>query len=190
MSLARATSINSRSVPARPSLRVVPASISTSARTGTKLVGILTIGALAIALLNLFLHILTSTAVYELAGIQQDKRELATTSQILAEEVDSLSSQQNLSNSAQSLGMIANANPVFLSIENQKVYGKPQAALNTDGRIARNLIPNSVLTQTSGNLNTSVASAGSAVSGDVANPKIDAVQVISNGGAIPASPTH
>lgn len=190
MTLARATSLNTRSVQARPTLRLVPAAGAASARTSTKLVGILTIGALGIALLNLFLHILTSTAVYELAGIQQDKRELATTSQILAEEVDSLSSQQNLSNSAQSLGMIANANPVFLSIENQKVYGKPQAALNTDGRVARNLIPNSVLTQTSGNLNTSVASSGSAVSSDVANPKVDAVQVISNGGAIPASPTH
>ena len=190
MTLARAASVNSRNVQARASLRLVPASASSSARTGTKLVGILTIGALVIALLNLFLHILTSTAVYELAGIQQDKRELATTSQILAEEVDSLSSQQNLSNSAQSLGMIANANPVFLSIENQKVYGKPKAALNTDGRIARNLIPNSVLTQTSGNLKSSVASVGTTVTADVANPKVDAIQVISNGGAIPASPTH
>jgi hypothetical protein len=190
MTLARATSANTRSLQARPALRLVPVAGAASARTGTKLVGILTIGALGIALLNLFLHILTSTAVYELAGIQQDKRELATTSQILAEEVDSLSSQQNLSNSAQSLGMIANANPVFLSIENQKVYGKPKAALNTDGRIARNLIPNSVLTQTSGNLRTVVASAGAAVSGDVANPKVDAIQVISNGGAIPASPTN
>jgi Na+-transporting NADH:ubiquinone oxidoreductase subunit NqrC len=190
MTLARAATVNSRNVQARASLRLVPASASSSARTGTKLVGILTIGALVIALLNLFLHILTSTAVYELAGIQQDKRELATTSQILAEEVDSLSSQQNLSNSAQSLGMIANANPVFLSIENQKVYGKPKAALNTDGRIARNLIPNSVLTQTSGNLKSSVASVGTTVTADVANPKVDAIQVISNGGAIPASPTH
>lgn len=190
MSLARATSINTRRVQSRPALRLVPTVAPSSSRAGTKMVGILIIGSLTIALLNLTLHILTSTAVYELAGIQKDKRELATTTQILAEEVDSLSSQQNLSNSAQSLGMIANANPVFLSVENQKVYGKPQAALNTEGRVARNLIPNSVMTQTSGNLEASVASVSAPVSGNVANPKIAVGQVISNGGAIPASPTN
>jgi hypothetical protein len=129
-----------------------------------------------------------------LANIQKESRELNTTSQIIADEVDSLSSQQNLSNSAQRLGMIANANPVFLSIGEQKVYGKPTAALNTDGRVARNLIANSVMTVVSTGLNTSVASADAAPAtasvGNVANQKSATVQVISNGGVIPASPTH
>ena len=35
--------------------------------------------------------------------------------------------------------MIAHSNPVFLSIGKQKVYGKPTAALNTDGRVGENL---------------------------------------------------
>ena len=90
--------------------------------------------------------------------------------------------------------MIANANPVFLSIGEQKVYGKPTAALNTDGRVARNLIANSVMTVVSTGLNTSVASADAAPAtasvGNVANQKSATVQVISNGGVIPASPTH
>jgi Na+-transporting NADH:ubiquinone oxidoreductase subunit NqrC len=174
----------------KPQLRAVSLASVRSARPGVALVGILTIGALSIAMLNLLLHILTSTAVYELADLQHQKRELTTTTQILAEEVDSLASQQNLSNSAQKLGMIANANPVFLSIGEQKVFGKPKAALNTDGRIAANLIPNSVMTQTSTNLTTTVASVEPAVSKDVANQKAASGQVISNGGAIPASPTH
>ncbi|MEN9955411.1 MAG: hypothetical protein RLY34_218 [Actinomycetota bacterium] len=190
MSAIRMTTPRRNLVAPKPHLRAVSLSGVRSARPGVALVGILTIGALSIAMLNLLLHILTSTAVYELADLQHQKRELTTTTQILAEEVDSLSSQQNLSNSAQKLGMIANANPVFLSIGEQKVFGKPKAALNTDGRIATNLIPNSVMTQTSTNLTATVASVEPAVSKDVANQKAASGQVISNGGAIPASPTH
>jgi Na+-transporting NADH:ubiquinone oxidoreductase subunit NqrC len=174
----------------KPQLRSVSLAGVRAARPGVALVGVLTIGALSIAMLNLLLHILTSTAVYELADLQHQKRELTTTTQILAEEVDSLASQQNLSNSAQQLGMIANANPVFLSIADQQVFGKPKAALNTDGRIAKNLIPNSVMTQTSTNLNATVASADVVATKDVANQKATSGQVISNSGAIPASPTH
>ena len=166
---------------------------SRATKVNTKLVSLLTFGALSIAFANLVLHILTSSSVYELASLQQQARELNTTSQIIADEVDSLSSQQNLSNSAQKLGMIANANPVFLSIAEQKVYGKPTAALNTDGRVAKNLIANSAMTAVSTGLSASVASADAAPdkpAANVANQKPAAVQVISNGGAIPASPTH
>jgi hypothetical protein len=183
--------------PSRPALRVAQAqlrSVSMSERRSAKpsmqVMVLISLSALAIAFANLVLHILTSTAVYELADLQQQKKELTTTTQIIAEEVDSLASQQNLSNSAQKLGMIANANPVFLSIEEQKVYGKPTAALNTDGRMARNLIANSVMIEVSTDLNASVASSDVAPATNVANPKSSTGQVISNGGVIPASPTH
>lgn len=190
MSAIQLTSPRRNLAPTRPQLRAVSQAPARASRPGMAIVGVLTVGALTIALLNLFLHILTSTAVYELADLQQQKRELTTTSQILAEEVDSLSSQQNLSNSAQKLGMIANANPVFLSIGEQKVLGKPQAALNTDGRVARNLIANSVMTQVSTNLTATTVAAEAPATANVANHKAAAGQVISNGGAIPASPTH
>lgn len=196
MSALRASNSGAAVAAKRPSLTLVSLADVRASRPGMAIVGTITVGALAIALLNLLLHIMTSSAVYQLSEIQQEKRELTTTTQILAEEVDSLSSQQNLSNSAQKLGMIANANPVFISLQDQKVYGKPKAALNTDGRIARNLIPNSVMTQTSTNLKTTVASI--AVSDfpatestkNVANQKPSAGEVISRGDAIPASPTN
>ena len=190
MSAIPVTSIRRNVAPARPQLRAVSLAGVRATRPGMAIVGTMLIGAITIAILNLLLHILTSTAVYELADLQQQKRELTTTTQILAEEVDSLSSQQNLSNSALKLGMISNANPVFLSISEQQVFGKPKAALNTDGRIARNLIPKSVMTEVSTNLNTTLASAATPVTKDVANQKATVGQVISNGGAIPASPTH
>lgn len=176
--------------PARPRLHAVQTPKSSrSSKPKLALVSVLLFGALAIAIANLFLNIMTSSAVYELADLQAKKRELTTTAQIIGQEVDSLSSQQNLSNSAQKLGMIANANPVFLSIDEQKVFGKPKAALNTDGRVAKNLIANSAMTQSSTNLNASVAQAVPAPK-NVANQKAAPAQVTSNGGAIPASPTH
>ena len=193
MSAIRLTTPNRQLAPARTQLRAVSVANAKSSKVNTKLVTLLTFGALSIAFANLVLHILTSSSVYELASLQQQARELNTTSQIIADEVDSLSSQQNLSNSAQKLGMIANANPVFLNIEEQKVYGKPTAALNTDGRVAKNLIANSAMSAVSTGLNASVASAetsaGKSVA-DVANQKPASLQVISNGGVIPASPTH
>ncbi|WP_138275245.1 hypothetical protein [Rhodoluna limnophila] len=161
-----------------------------NSRPGMVVVATITIGALAIALLNLLLHIMTSNAVYELAALQQERKELTTTTQILGEEVDSLSSQQNLSNSAQKLGMIANANPVFLRLSDQKVLGKPQEALNTAGRISKNLIANAALTEVSTNLTASVASAEAASATGVGAAKSSTKPVVSNGDAIPASPTH
>jgi cell division protein FtsL len=194
MSTVRLTSPSRQLAPAKAQLRSVSLANSRATKTNTKLVTLLTVGALSIAFANLVLHILTSSSVYELASLQHQARELNTTSQIIADEVDSLSSQQNLSNSAQKLGMIANANPVFLSIGEQKVYGKPTAALNTDGRVARNLIANSAMTAVSTGLNTTVAEAEPAApvkaATNVANQKATSVQVISNGGVIPASPTH
>jgi cell division protein FtsL len=101
-------------------------------------VATITVGAVAIAIFQLLLHIATSSSVYELAHLQGEKRELTTTTQILGQQVDSLASQQNLANAAEKLGMISNANPVFLRLADQKVFGKPKAALTADGRVSRN----------------------------------------------------
>ena len=84
---------------------------------------IIVMGFLAISMLHLLLTIMTSQSVYELSDLKREKRELDTTSQIIAEEVASLSSQQNLLNTAAKLGMVANSNPVFLKLEDQSVLG-------------------------------------------------------------------
>jgi hypothetical protein len=160
----------------------------------------------AIAIFQLLLHIGTSSSVYELAHLQSEKRELTTTTQILGQQVDSLASQQNLANAAQKLGMISNANPVFLRLADQKVFGKPKAALTADGRVSRNLVPNSAMIRTSvitaptetltaelaagTNAATPQAAGFVAVKPNVA-PVANAVSsVVSNSGGIPASPTH
>jgi hypothetical protein len=172
-------------------------------------VATITLGALSIALLNLLLQIASSSAVYELSSLQIQQRELATTTQILGQQVDSLASDQNLADAAQKLGMISNANPVFLRLADQTVLGKPTAALGTDGRVSSNLVANSALVATS-NLTdantattpTAAANSSSAtgsipqaaglvpVKSNVVTSGSTVVSVVSSNGGIPASPTH
>lgn len=107
---------------------------------------IVVLGLVGIQLLSLFIGAFISQGAYELAQLKQERRELATTSDILAAQVDSLSSMQNLSNAAHGLGMVVNTNPVFLRLEDQKVIGKPKAAYAVDGHVSSNMVPNAMLT--------------------------------------------
>ena len=107
-------------------------------------IAMLTLGLFSIAILNLLLNLATSSGVYELAGLKAQKARLELSSQIVKQQVDSLSSNQNLASAAQAMGMVANANPVFLDVNNSKVYGEPAAAtLNANQRVSGNLIANS-----------------------------------------------
>jgi cell division protein FtsL len=193
-----------RQLPARASLRSINLSGLTSSSSSRVVVATITLGAIAIAIFQLLLHIATSSSVYELAHLQGEKRELTTTTQILGQQVDSLASQQNLANAAQKLGMISNANPVFLRLADQKVFGKPKAALTADGRVSRNLVPNSAMIRTSvitaptatlvteldGGVSTPQAAGLVAVKPNVAPVTLAVSSVVSNSGGIPASPTH
>lgn len=142
------------------------------------------VGFVVIQILKLVLDIALSQSAYELRNLKLEKIELTTQSQIIGQQVDSLSSQQNLANSAQALGMIANANPVFLSIADQKVFGKPKSALNTDGRVAKNNIASAALIQ------ESVLTPAVADTTPVADQKTATKPVALPAGTIPGSPTH
>ena len=107
---------------------------------------IIGLGLVGIQLLSLFIGAFISQGAYQLAQLKQERRELATTSDILAAQVDSLSSMQNLANAAHGLGMVANTNPVFLRLADQKVIGKPKAAYAVDGHVSSNVVPNAMLT--------------------------------------------
>ena len=130
------------------------------------------LGLLAIQMLQLLLNAFTAEGAYRLADLKAEKKELIVSQQILGEQVDSLSSNQNLANAAQKMGMISNANPVFLRLADKKVFGKPKAALNADNRISRNLIKSSVMTVTS-NLATTTE--------DVASTQVAALESTASG---------
>lgn len=141
---------------------------------------IIVMGFLATSLLHLLLTIMTSQSVYELSDLKREKRELDTTSQIIAEEVASLSSQQNLLNTAAKLGMVANSNPVFLKLEDQSVLGKPKPALGTSSQ-SRNLVANSAM------IDTKPAKQQAAPASQAQPQPLPQVASVS---AIPASPTR
>lgn len=103
-------------------------------------------GLVLIQALQLMLNVAIADTTYAIKDLKDQKDALVLQQQILSEQVDSLSSNQNLANTAQKMGMISNANPVFLRLSDQKVFGKPKAALNADNRLSRNLIPSSQLT--------------------------------------------
>lgn len=135
---------------------------------------------------QLLLGIVVTQSAYELKALKVEKAELTTQSQIVGQQVDSLSSQQNLANAAAELGMIANANPVFLRIEDQKVFGKPKAALNSAGRVSRNNIASAALVERSV-LTSGVAAANL---GNVAQASMLGQPVPFSTETIPVSPTH
>jgi hypothetical protein len=132
--------------PARPQLRVVDVPVlggRFAVNPGLRVIGTFLIGALVIALLSLGINLATSTGVYQLLHLQNEQKKLQLQSQILSQQVNSLSSNQNLASAAQALGMVSNSAPVFLDVTNSKVYGSTSANSFSAGSISGSLIPNS-----------------------------------------------
>lgn len=108
---------------------------------------IVAMGLVAIPLLNLVLNVATTQGVYQVASLKNQAKKLSLESQILGQQVDSLSSNQNLANAAKAMGMVSNANPVFLNVANAKVYGSPSvAASSSTSTVSGNLVANAELT--------------------------------------------
>ena len=152
-------------------------------RASSPVVLILVLGFVGISLLHLLLTIATSQSVYELADLKREKRELDTTSQILAEQVLSLSSNQNLYTTASRLGMVVNTNPVFLRLNDQAILGEPRPAAGTSIQ-STNLVANSVMIVESTQINQETVPASSSEPTQISSES----QTISS--MIPVSPTR
>ncbi len=102
-------------------------------------------GLFAVLLAQLLLSIGLSDGAYAIQSLQQQQKELDRTHQSLTEDVDRLSSPQNLARNAQALGMVASASPSFLSLDGT-IQGTPQAKDGaTTALTADTLIGNSLL---------------------------------------------
>ncbi|WP_150306473.1 hypothetical protein [Planctomonas psychrotolerans] len=116
---------------------------------------LLIVGALfAVLMSQLLLSIGLSDGAYAIQGLQQQQRELSRTQQVLTEDLERLSSPQNLAANAQALGMVSNAAPVYLRLSDRAVLGAPVAATADAG--AAPLVGNVLLS------GVAVAAAGSA----------------------------
>jgi hypothetical protein len=159
----------------------------------------LIIGFAAVGILSLIANALCDTAVYRISSLKIETATLATQTQIIGQQVDSLRSPQNLSNSAKSLGMIVNSNPVFLNVREAKVLGSAiPASVSASSGVSTNLIANAAMTVKSDMINFGKKTV-SRIDAPVTKPNlassvkstnIDRTKVALTPVGIPATPTN
>ena len=189
--------------PVQPVRRSVPKvqaqTTSVRALLTKTLIGKLLVGFTSVAILSLIVNTLCDGAVYKISALKIETAALATQSQIIGQQVDSLRSPQNLANSAKALGMVVNSDPVFLDVREAKVLGSAiPASASATKTVSANLIANASMTYRSnpaalkgGNKSTIDAPAlktKTAQSVKQANPGTTQVALTPVG--IPASPTN
>ena len=95
---------------------------------------LMTVGGLfAILVAQLLLSIVVSEGAYQIAGLQQDQRELTRDQQVLSEELQVLESPQHLAANAEALGMVTNSGTAYLRLADGAVLGAPVAAKASSG---------------------------------------------------------
>ncbi len=107
-------------------------------------------GAVAIALAQMGLSILTTQGTYEVAALTQQQRDLTYEKQILYDDVAGLSSPQYLAANAAALGMVINEAPSYLRLSDGAIIGASQAAAGTSAVDAMNrgAVQNALITDT------------------------------------------
>jgi len=131
----------------RRHLEVAPTRAARLARPKL-LPAIVTISGIGVILLaQLLLSIVLADGAYTIAGLQTEQRDLQRQEQALTEQLEVLSSTQNLTANAEHLGMVASGNPVFLDVSTGAVSGDPTAAGGSLTGTSGNQIGNSLLTE-------------------------------------------
>lgn len=107
-------------------------------------------GAVAIALAQMGLSILTTQGTYEMATLTQQQRDLTYDKQILHDEVAGLSSPQYLAANAAALGMVTGEAPSYLRLSDAAIVGTGQAAAGTSAidAIGRGSVQNALISET------------------------------------------
>lgn len=103
---------------------------------------------LVIVVAQLLLSIGVSQGAYQLSSLQIRQTELQRSYQAASDELNRLTSPQNLAANANALGMVSNSNPAYLRLSDGAVLGAPVAASGAAGTVTGgqgNLVPNSQL---------------------------------------------
>ena len=110
---------------------------------------IVAVGALfAIVVAQLLLSISISQGAYQLSTLQDTQKQMQRQYQAASEDLDRLTSPQNLAANANALGMVSNSSPVYLRLSDGAVLGAPVAANPWAGTVTGgqgNLVANSLL---------------------------------------------
>jgi len=108
------------------------------------LVTVLTI--LIIIVAQILLSVALHSGAYEIAGLQRNVKELGRTYQSATQDLNRMTSPQNVAHSAEVLGMVGNSNPVYLRLSDSLVTGAATAAGAGGALVAQgNLVPNAML---------------------------------------------
>ncbi|KAA9143459.1 hypothetical protein F6B41_00105 [Microbacterium lushaniae] len=107
-------------------------------------------GAVAIALAQMGLSILTTQGTYEVAALTQQQRDLTYDKQILYDDVAGLGSPQYLAANAAALGMVINESPSYLRLSDGAIIGTGHAAADASAvdAINRGAVPNALIADT------------------------------------------
>lgn len=133
-----------RETPAEGERLLQPAPLPTKRRTRSPV----TAGLIAVSLILLILaaqlglSIAVSQGAYDMRALENEQRDLSRVERVLSQNVDKLSSPQNLAENAANLGMVQNARPATLRLSDGAVLGS-LASPSTE--VEANLIPNSTL---------------------------------------------
>ncbi|MEN2737338.1 hypothetical protein ABCS02_06050 [Microbacterium sp. X-17] len=103
---------------------------------------------LVIVVAQLLLSIGVSQGAYQLSSLQNQQTQLQRSYQAASEDLNRLTSPQNLAANANALGMVSNSNPAYLRLSDGAVLGAPLAATGAAGTVTGgqgNLVPNSQL---------------------------------------------
>lgn len=101
-------------------------------------------GVAVIVVAQLLLSIAVAQGAYEIDAYQVQQAELAREHQKLSEDLDRVESPQYLASNAEALGMVPNADPVYLRLSDGAVLGQPTPAT---GGVAASapLVPNALI---------------------------------------------
>lgn len=91
---------------------------------------------------QLGLSIAVSQGAYEMRTLELEQRDLGRVERLLSQNVDKLSSPQNLAENATQLGMVQNAHPATLRLSDGAILGSLETSAN---ETQSNLVPNSTL---------------------------------------------
>ena len=101
-------------------------------------------GVAVIVVVQLLLSIAVAQGAYEIDSYQVQQATLAREEQKLSEDLDRVESPQFLAANAEALGMVPNANPVYLRLSDSAVLGQPTAATRGAAASAP-LVPNALI---------------------------------------------
>ncbi|HEY1105061.1 hypothetical protein MUN74_00395 [Agromyces endophyticus] len=101
-------------------------------------------GVAAIVVAQLLLSIAITQGAYDIDHAQMQQTKLDRQEQQLREDLDRVQSPQYLAANAEALGMVPNANPVFLRLSDGKLSGDPVPA-GTGAAASAPLVPNALI---------------------------------------------